>query len=535
MKRRKRIVAAAAGVICMMASVFGPAAMPDVYAQDEAAVSAAPGSEAVMIPSITISVGEGQKTPQYTVGNEANLMIRLTNTGSADAGHVKVTPVLDNAENWPFVIEEMNYDRSIEVIKAGEYGEVSWKFMPREDVGTKMYRLDFRIVYDDGQNQYYVGKYVYVNMKGKEKPAENPDTQTPADNGGGAGQVKPSDSSKPDDSADAGGGSVPAGSFVGDAGGVINEGAGASSNPSVPRVIVTGFTTDPGEVTAGASFKLIVHVKNTAKWTAVSNMLFDFQAPSSGTDAAAEAPAFLPSSGSSSVFYDSIPAGETRDISIDLTSRADLAQKPYSIVMTAKYEDSKAASFDSTASLAIPVVQKAKFELSDIELTPESISVGEEANLTCSLYNTGRVKLYNVKASFAGAGVEGKEVFLGNLDPGATGSIDAMLMGTAESYEENNTKLIITYEDENGKQSKEEKQFTLSVMPQKEATDMVIPPEQKGGLPLLPIIVILIAAAGVIAALVIGLKRKKKKKAQKEEEDLMDEVDRFIEDEHTKS
>ena len=53
-------------------------------------------------------------------------------------------------------------------------------------------------------------------------------------------------------------------------------------------MIVTGFSTDPGEVKAGSDFKLVVHVKNTATWTGVSNMLFDFQAPSSGTEAAAE-------------------------------------------------------------------------------------------------------------------------------------------------------------------------------------------------------------------------------------------------------
>ena len=40
--------------------------------------------------------------------------------------------------------------------------------------------------------------------------------------------------------------------------------------------------------------KLIIHLKNTSSTTAVSNMLFDLQAPASGTDAAAEAPAFCP-------------------------------------------------------------------------------------------------------------------------------------------------------------------------------------------------------------------------------------------------
>ena len=39
----------------------------------------------------------------------------------------------------------------------------------------------------------------------------------------------------------------------------------------------------------------IMNISLGSSATAVSNMLFDFQAPSAGTEAAAEAPAFLPS------------------------------------------------------------------------------------------------------------------------------------------------------------------------------------------------------------------------------------------------
>ena len=77
-------------------------------------------------------------------------------------------------------------------------------------------------------------------------------------------------------------------------GGVYNSdpvvSGGGSTSKSVPRVIVTGFATDPGAVNAGSNFRLTVHVKNTSSTTAVSNMLFDLQAPAAGTEGAAEAP-----------------------------------------------------------------------------------------------------------------------------------------------------------------------------------------------------------------------------------------------------
>ena len=307
---------------------------------------------------------------------------------------------------------------------------------------------------------------------------------------------------------------------------------GGTSTASVPRVIVTGFNTDPGDVNAGSNFKLIIHLKNTSSTTAVSNMLFDLQAPASGTDAAAEAPAFLPASGSSSIYLDGIPAGGTKDISIDLNARADLVQKPYSIAMSMKYEDGNATQFESASSLAIPVKQAARFELSDIEVAPESVAVGEEANITCSLYNTGRIKLYNVKAKFEGEGLTGKEVFVGNIEPGATGSIDGIVTANQEMDETKKCKVVISYEDEAGKSASMEKEFPLTVTPAQNPADMM-PVEAEApekGLPVVPIVIAVVAVAGIVTVVLL-LRHKKKKMAALEEEDLLNEVDRFTEDE----
>ena len=65
-----------------------------------------------------------------------------------------------------------------------------------------------------------------------------------------------------------------------------------SGDGSVPRVIVTGFSTDPAEVRAGSNFKLTIHLKNTSKMK-VSNMLFDLAAPTEGSDEQSTSPAFL--------------------------------------------------------------------------------------------------------------------------------------------------------------------------------------------------------------------------------------------------
>ena len=93
-------------------------------------------------------------------------------------------------------------------------------------------------------------------------------------------------------------------------------------------------------------------------------------------------------------------------------------------------------------------------------------------------------------------------------------------------------KMIVTYEDESGNQSKTEEEFTIEVLPESQEDAGIIEEQQeeeKGFPVLLIVILILIIAAAVAAVLII--RKKKKKKDAVEEEELMDEVDRFTEDE----
>lgn len=472
---------------------------------------------------IQISVEEGQKTPTYQAGDQGQkLEIKLTNKGQLEAKNVKISPDLTNPDDWPFEMDNMTVERTGDNIPSEGSGLVFWDNLTvRSEVKNKTVQLFFTITCDDGNgNQFETNKYVFV--KTKEKPEEKPKPEDPK-------PEEPNTENPPDEGSEPMDGGFSNGDPVVTGGG----GGSESGNNTVPRVIVTGFNTEPGAVNAGSDFKLIIHLKNTSGRTAVSNMLFDLQAPSSGTEAAAEAPAFLPSSGSSSIFLDSIPAGGTQDISIQMNARADLVQKPYSIAMTMKYEDDKATQYESSSSLAIPVKQAPRFEFSELEIAPESIAVGEEANITCSLYNTGRIKLYNVKVKFQGEGIEGKEVFVGNVDSGATGSIDGIVTGMKEMMSGEKCKMVVTYEDDAGKVNTLEKEFALEVLPAAPPMDMSqmtdVPVEKK--FPVVPVVIGVAAAIIAVIVLIVVLKKRKKKKESVEEEDLLDEVDRFTEDE----
>lgn len=471
----------------------------------------------------------------YNYSETKTIGLTVKNTGSVDLQNIQIAPrVNESIDSWPFEIENKDYTYTISELKAGAEEKVEFQLTARENVSTRYYCLPFDYTaftadHEEGKKPELDGElgiYVKTVAKPEEKPQDNTGNQTPSN---GQEQQVP-------------GGDDAAAPGVIDAGGVTNVepvSTGGSGSASIPRVIVTGFTTNPSEVKAGTNFTLTIHLKNTAKNTAVTNMLFDLSAPTEGTDQNTASPAFLPASGSSSIYLEKIKAGGTQDISIELNAKADLVQKPYSIELSMKYEDTQGGQFEGASAISIPVKQDARFEFSEFEISPNMISVGEEANIMCELYNLGRVKLYNVKAKFEGNGIKTEEVFVGNIESGATASIDGMVTAESATNGPENMKMTLSYEDESGKVTTTEKEFQLEVTEAMEdmgAMGMEDGMMEETGFtfPIVPIIVAVLIIAAAAAGIII-YKKKKKRRMEEEEEGLVDEFDRLTEDEHRES
>lgn len=468
-------------------------------------------------PKVEISlVGDNQP---FEAGETKTLTLQITNNSGQELKNVEVAPDMSEkkAGAWPFVKDWKQYSETIGSVADGKSESVSFDFTRREGTKKNSYTIPFS-VYVQGSDDAIVTDSIFVYAKNETvtpdpTPGDNSQNQGDAGNGSAAGSG--SDSAV----AYSGGG----------------DGGSSSESGTVPRVIVTGFDTNPAEVHAGSDFTLTIHLKNTSKKTKVQNMLFELEAPTEGTDEQTSAPAFLPTSGSNSIYLDGIKADGTADISITLNAKADLLQKPYSINLSMKYEDSQATQIDSSSSISIPVKQDARFEFSEFEISPQTIEVGGEANVMCSLYNLGRIKLYNAKARFEGNGIKKQEIFIGNVEAGATGSIDAMLKG--EKVTNGNSKITMTlsYEDESGNISETTKDFELEVTEAVDDSDMYMNTDGdveagSGGFPVVPVVVVIAIIAGAVAA-VVFVKKKKKKQMLNEEEELLDELDRSSEDE----
>lgn len=441
-----------------------------------------------------LAVGDNYTTPVAQHGKEVAVTLPIINLGTENITNIVVAPVTSNTiKEWPFQLDKSSYAQIIDVLPAStnkeiamiNRREVSYVFKTREDVLSGYYKLDFSLTYTINGAIETATLSTYVNTVG-------------APGSGSIDQTSGEDATK----------------------------------TSTPRIIVTGFETNPAVVYAGSTFTLNIHVKNTSQRTAVSNVEFDLEAAVEGKDENATYSAFLPTSGSNTVYIDKIPQGGKADLSIEMTAKADLSQKPYVLNIKMKYEDEKYNPYDSTASVSIPVNQISKFESSSPEITPSEIYVGEQSNVMFSIYNTGKTTLYNTKVSFKGDSVEGGDTFVGKIESGATGNVDAMLTGKAATMDDGTIIATISYEDASGNVTTEEKEITLLVSEGFEDPgmgEMPVPEEEAKNY---TGIIVLSVIAVIIILVIIVIVIKKKKKKQKEAKELADDL-LGIEDENS--
>ncbi len=430
-------------------------------------------------------------------GEQAFVVLSLVNLGKADVTDVVVTPTVSNDKTkWPFDINQAYDAQVIQTIQAASdtvdaYNkrmDIGWMFQVRSDVLTGCYPLPFHVTYYENGTLVETDITTYINIKGA-----NPEKQLIKD---------PDDDDKDKKTAN-------------------------------PRIIVTGYSTDPEEVFAGSTFNLTVSVKNTSRETAVENVLFNLEATVEGKDADATYAAFLPTSGSSSVYKDRIAPGETYDMSIEMEAKSDLSQKPYVLTVNMKYDTDDQVNLSDVAHVSVPIKQEAKLDTGTAEIMPESIAVGEQSNVMFSIFNTGKTTLFNVKVNYESDTVDSGVTYLGNIAPGNTGNVDSMLTGIAPDMGEGIVKAVITYEDEAGNETRYEKDLNLLVYEMSFDDGMMDPmPEEpmedetaQNRIPLMAIIGIVAAVVVVIVIIVVIISKKRKAKKQQEDMDLLDEDD----------
>ena len=262
-----------------------------------------------------IMVGGNWITPVARAGQAVNVVLPVVNMmQGVNLNNVIVTPVVSTTTSeWPFEIQTSGYTQTIADLPGAGNGqsdmdrrrELTWTFQTKRNVMNGYYKVPFLVNYTDpgSRENVQVTLTTYVLCVGAP----------------GAGNVAGEDEGK----------------------------------YATPRVIVTGYDTNPAEIHAGDTFTLTLHLKNTSMNTSVSNMLVHLTTPTEGTDSDNTYAAFLPTSGSNTFYVEKIGRGGTTDLSIEMNAKNDLTQKPYSLDVSMDYEDENINSFTSISVASI--------------------------------------------------------------------------------------------------------------------------------------------------------------------------------------
>lgn len=432
--------------------------------------------------SIRFELGENQSTPSGQYPDVMNFTVNLRNASNITAFDVNVRMGLsEDSKKFPFNINDGNYVRHFDRVGGGETQEVSYSMAIRKEAYTGYYPITFTIEYRDSTEGdiQKAESIFYVHVQNKDKEEETKEFN--------------------------------------------------ANDRTRARLIVDGFQTNPEVVYAGDEFDLILRMKNASENVAASNILFTLE-----SEKVTDSAVFTTDSGSSSIVVNSLAAGQSTELKIRMRAGAWVDQRTYAITINEKYDSPEYKNAEEKVTVDIPVKQMARLNTGTIEVMPDTMSVGAESNVMFPINNTGKVLLYNVMVTFVGDSIQQTDSYVGNIKPGESKTVDAMVSGVTPTTDDGKVKILITYEDENDVVSDPiEKEMTLMVTEEMEPEDGML--DDMGAFPadtepagikkyqkfLIPgIIAVLVIATA--AAVVVLKKRKKKKEA--EEEDIDDEI-----------
>ncbi len=297
--------------------------------------------------------------------------------------------------------------------------------------------------------------------------------------------------------------------------GVYVEGAKDKDKKSAPKVIISRCVCSPDLIKPGTNFNLDVTFQNTSRVSDISNLKIVLT-PADGV--------FIPVNSGGTLFIDQIPKGGSVQKTITMYVKPDTQTKAYPIAVDYDYEDEKGTAITAKDTVSVPVNVEARMVIGELNI-PMDAFVGQPVVIPVNFFNMGKSTVYNVLIKAAGDfQVQSPEYYGGNFESGKSDNYEVQL--TPNKPGSNAGKIVLTFEDGNGKSQKIEKPFTVSVMDQMQIDEnmAVMPgmpgaPGMPGEMPAKKGINILYLAIGgggflVILITVIGLVRRSRRRKE---------------------
>ena len=212
----------------------------------------------------------------------------------------------------------------------------------------------------------------------------------------------------------------------------------SKSDTPVPNLVIQKFSYGEGSVPAGGKFPLAITFQNTGT-VRVENVVVTVDGGESFT-----------MDGSTNTFhYDALGAGGSQVLEVPMQAVPGSKSGAQSVGVGFKYEyldGEKRTQTTADIKISVPVYQPDRFQINS-PVVPESLTVGEESEVTLAYVNKGKDDISNVEATVEGDGVDtpARTQYLGNITAGTSGTIGFAL--TPNTVGETEVVLKISYED----------------------------------------------------------------------------------------
>ena len=240
-----------------------------------------------------------------------------------------------------------------------------------------------------------------------------------------------------------------------------------------PKVIVGTYSSNPVVVKAGEEFELEIGFLNTHQDKTVKNLKANLTVKEQGENDTGSV--FTPVNASNTFFISELTPGQMDVKNIRLYTIPSAKPKTYDITLEMEYEDANGEAITATEHFGIPVEQVTKLEVAEVQV--ETVEVGMPAELTATIYNTGKTSISNVRIKTIGEGfeVQDNSLIIGQLDKGNSKTYNPTiipLQGGALTGQ-----IQIEYEDVTGQIQTYTHDFQMDVM------ESMMPPDDFNPMP----------------------------------------------------
>lgn len=278
---------------------------------------------------------------------------------------------------------------------------------------------------------------------------------------------------------------------------------GSKTDSPVPNLVIRKFTYGPSSVAAGSKFPLSITFENTGILR-VENIVVTVDGGES----------FAMDGSTNTYFYKSLAGGGRETLEVPMQSVPTGKSGAQSVNVGFKYEfvdKEKRSQASADIKISVPVYQPDRFQI-NAPTVPETVSVGEEAEISLAYVNKGKDDIANVEATVVGDSVDtpARTQYLGNITAGSSGNIGFALTPTQEGE----VDLVLKISYENANQELQSREFPLTLQVQEPVIDDLgedIPMEEPASFPWLW--VCLGGGAAAAAAAVVLMQVHKRKKA----------------------